>query len=78
MIADTIEMRSEGMIAGHISKIFPLAKIQQAIEFIQQKQCTGKVLIDVQCPDEDDCPEGKEKKDKKSKEGDGEKKKSKD
>uniref|UniRef100_A0A182UV30 Enoyl reductase (ER) domain-containing protein n=1 Tax=Anopheles merus TaxID=30066 RepID=A0A182UV30_ANOME len=78
MIADTIEMRSEGMIAGHISKIFPLAKIQQAIEFIQQKQCTGKVLIDVQCPDEDDCPEGKDKKDKKSKEGDGEKKKSKD
>uniref|UniRef100_A0A182WEL5 Enoyl reductase (ER) domain-containing protein n=1 Tax=Anopheles minimus TaxID=112268 RepID=A0A182WEL5_9DIPT len=76
MISDTIEMRSEGMIAGHISKIFPLAKIQQAIEFVQQKQCTGKVLIDVQCPDEDDCPDGKEKKTK-SKDGE-EKKKSKD
>lgn len=58
MISDTIEMRSEGMIAGHISKVFPLAKIQQAIEFVQQKQCTGKVLIDVQCTDPDeDCAE---------------------
>uniref|UniRef100_A0A182KBL8 Enoyl reductase (ER) domain-containing protein n=1 Tax=Anopheles christyi TaxID=43041 RepID=A0A182KBL8_9DIPT len=76
MISDTIEMRSEGMIAGHISKIFPLAKIQQAIEFIQQKQCTGKVLIDVQCPDVDECPEEKDKK-AKSKDGE-EKKKSKD
>uniref|UniRef100_A0A182M9N7 Enoyl reductase (ER) domain-containing protein n=1 Tax=Anopheles culicifacies TaxID=139723 RepID=A0A182M9N7_9DIPT len=76
MISDTIEMRSEGMIAGHISKIFPLAKIQQAIDFVQQKQCTGKVLIDVQCPDDDDCPDGKEKK-AKSKDGE-EKKKSKD
>ncbi|XP_052902547.1 quinone oxidoreductase-like protein 2 [Anopheles moucheti] len=77
MISDTIEMRSEGMIAGHISKIFPLAKIQEAIEFVQQKQCTGKVLIDVQCPDgDDDCPNAKEKKGK-SKDGD-EKKKSKD
>ncbi|XP_050080645.1 quinone oxidoreductase-like protein 2 homolog [Anopheles maculipalpis] len=79
MISDTIEMRSEGMIAGHISKIFPLAKIQQAIEFVQQKQCTGKVLIDVQCtdPDDDDCPDAKEKKAKDSKD-EGEKKKSKD
>ncbi|XP_035898902.1 quinone oxidoreductase-like protein 2 homolog [Anopheles stephensi] len=78
MISDTIEMRSEGMIAGHISKTFPLAKIQQAIEFVQQKQCTGKVLIDVQCPDgdDDDCPDAKEKK-AKSKEAE-EKKKSKD
>ncbi|XP_049539250.1 quinone oxidoreductase-like protein 2 [Anopheles darlingi] len=60
MISDTIEMRSEGMIAGHISKVFPLAKIQQAIEFVQQKQCTGKVLIDVQCTDpEEDCAEKK-------------------
>ncbi|XP_049289918.1 quinone oxidoreductase-like protein 2 [Anopheles funestus] len=77
MISDTIEMRSEGMIAGHISKIFPLAKIHQAIEFVQQKQCTGKVLIDVQCPDEDDCADAKEKKAKSKQEG-GEKKKSKD
>uniref|UniRef100_A0A182QKN6 Enoyl reductase (ER) domain-containing protein n=1 Tax=Anopheles farauti TaxID=69004 RepID=A0A182QKN6_9DIPT len=82
MIADTIEMRSEGMIAGHISKVFPLSKVQQAIEFIQQKQCTGKVLIDVQCPDEEDCADGKDKKDKKPKEGEAKdeekKKKSKD
>ncbi|XP_058116775.1 quinone oxidoreductase-like protein 2 [Anopheles ziemanni] len=78
MITDTIEMRSEGMITGHISKMFPMAKIQEAIEFIQQKQCTGKVLIDVQCMDEDGCAEDKEKK-AKSKSADGEsKKKSKD
>ncbi|XP_052861054.1 quinone oxidoreductase-like protein 2 [Anopheles cruzii] len=76
MISDTIEMRSEGMIAGHISKMFPLAKIQQAIEFVQQKQCTGKVLIDVQCtdPDDDDCAEGEEKKGKTKQEPEGKKK----
>lgn len=55
MISDTIEMRSQGMIAGYISKVFLLKKIQNAVEFIQKKQCTGKVLIDVKCADDDDC-----------------------
>ncbi|XP_058829482.1 quinone oxidoreductase-like protein 2 [Topomyia yanbarensis] len=59
MISDTIEMRAEGMIAGHISKLFPLKEIQEAIEFIQKKQCTGKVLIDVKCSDDDNCKEEK-------------------
>ncbi|XP_053687842.1 quinone oxidoreductase-like protein 2 [Sabethes cyaneus] len=66
MISDTIEMRAEGMIAGHISKLFPLKKIQDAIDFIEKKQCTGKVLIDVKCSDEDDCED--EKSDTKKKE----------
>ncbi|XP_055631823.1 quinone oxidoreductase-like protein 2 homolog [Toxorhynchites rutilus septentrionalis] len=55
MISDTIEMREEGMIAGYISKVFRLKEIQEAVQFIQQKQCTGKVLIDVKCSEEDDC-----------------------
>ncbi|XP_065093484.1 quinone oxidoreductase-like protein 2 homolog [Ochlerotatus camptorhynchus] len=66
MIADTIEMRSQGMIAGYISKVFLLNKIQNAVEFIQKKQCTGKVLIDVKCVDDDDCEDGEAGEEKKS------------
>lgn len=66
MITDTIEMRSQGMITGYISKVFLLKKIQNAVEFIQKKQCTGKVLIDVKCLDDDDCEEEKEDEEKKS------------
>lgn len=58
MISDTIEMRSQGMIAGYISKVFPLKKVQSAVEFIQKKQCTGKVLIEVKCLDDDGCEDG--------------------
>ncbi|XP_055596958.1 quinone oxidoreductase-like protein 2 [Uranotaenia lowii] len=62
IITDTIEMRLQKMVSGHVSKVFPLPKIQEAIEFIQKKQCTGKVLIDVRHTDsKSDC--GDEKKD---------------
>ncbi|XP_058464557.1 quinone oxidoreductase-like protein 2 [Malaya genurostris] len=62
MISDTIEMRAQGMIAGHISKLFSLKDIQEAIKFIVEKKCTGKVLIDVKCIDGEDCEDEKTKK----------------
>lgn len=66
IISDTIEMRAEGMIAGHISKLFVMKEIQDAIEFIEKKQCTGKVLIDVKCSDDDDgCEDDKTESEKK-------------
>lgn len=55
MISDTIEMKSQRMVSGYISKVFLLKSVQKAVEFIQKKQCTGKVLIDVKCLDDDDC-----------------------
>lgn len=65
MISDTIEMKSQRMVSGYISKVFLLKNVQKAVEFIQQKQCTGKVLIDVKCLDDDDCEEGDDGKKKK-------------
>nr|XP_029731350.1 quinone oxidoreductase-like protein 2 [Aedes albopictus] len=62
MISDTIEMKSQRMVSGYISKVFLLKSVQKAVEFIQQKQCTGKVLIDVKCLDDDDCEDAEAKK----------------
>lgn len=69
MISDTIELKSQKMVSGYISKVFLLKSVQKAVEFIQQKQCTGKVLIDIKSLDDDDGEEEGTKK-KKSSESD--------
>lgn len=59
MISDTVEMRVQRMVHGHISKVFMMKEIQEAVDFILQKQCTGKVLVDVKCEDDDKCEDEK-------------------
>lgn len=48
MVNDVLTLCDENIINGFISKIFNLGDIKEAIKFISAKQCTGKVLIDVQ------------------------------
>lgn len=50
LMYDTLEMADEGAIGAHISRGFELKDVNKAIEFIESKQCTGKVVI---CMDED-------------------------
>lgn len=47
MVSDTLEMANQGAISAHISATFPLEDINKAIEYIERKECTGKVLIEV-------------------------------
>lgn len=45
VVSDTLEMANEGVISAHVSANFQLKDVNKAIEFINQKKCTGKVLI---------------------------------
>lgn len=47
-INQVLTLAEEGKIHPHISKVFPLAQINQAFKFILDRQSTGKVLIDMQ------------------------------
>lgn len=47
VIGDTFSLYDEELISAHVSKIFPLAEVNEAIEYVRKKKCTGKVLIDI-------------------------------
>lgn len=46
-ILDTLELCDEELINPHISQIFGLYEINKAVDYIKDKKCTGKVLIDI-------------------------------
>ncbi|XP_057652643.1 quinone oxidoreductase-like protein 2 homolog [Diorhabda carinulata] len=45
IVNDTLEMANDGLISAHISAKFNLTQVNEAIKFIDDKKCTGKVLI---------------------------------
>ncbi|XP_030766611.1 quinone oxidoreductase-like protein 2 [Sitophilus oryzae] len=47
IVNDTLELANESLIGAHISAEFSLDKINDAIKFIEDKKCTGKVLIKI-------------------------------
>ncbi|CAH0554375.1 unnamed protein product [Brassicogethes aeneus] len=47
VVADTLELANEGIISAHVSAKFELEEVNKAIEFIDDKKCTGKVLIHI-------------------------------
>lgn len=48
IIEQTLQFCDEGLISAHISQTFDLQQVNDAIEYIKGKMCTGKVLIKVQ------------------------------
>lgn len=46
-IQDTLSLCEEEIINPYVSHCFNLADVNDAVEFIKEKKCTGKVLIDV-------------------------------
>lgn len=51
VIEETFELYEEELISAHISKVFQLSEMEEAIEYIRKKKCTGKVLIEVKEPE---------------------------
>ncbi|CAH1155931.1 unnamed protein product [Phaedon cochleariae] len=47
IVEDTLELANEGLISAHVSAKFTLSQINDAIKFIEDKKCTGKVLIHI-------------------------------
>lgn len=47
IVTDTLELADEGVLAAHISATFSLKDVNGAIEYINAKKCTGKVLIEM-------------------------------
>lgn len=47
VVSDTLTLCEEDLISAHVSDVFELEDIDKAIEFINEKKCTGKVLIEI-------------------------------
>lgn len=47
IVSDTLELADEGVIGAHVSAVYTLENINKAIEYINAKKCTGKVLIEI-------------------------------
>lgn len=54
LVQDTLDMADQSLISAHVSKTFGLKDINEAIKFIEERKCTGKVVIDM---DDDDDSE---------------------
>ena len=44
---DVIEMYEEGLISPHVSASFSLDQVNDAIEFLQLRKSTGKVILKI-------------------------------
>lgn len=47
-MSETLDLADEDVISAHISAVFTLEKVNDAIEYITSKKCTGKVLIEIE------------------------------
>lgn len=56
-MADTLDLADQSLISAHISKTFRLSHVNDAIKFIEERKCTGKVVIDMNEDDDDDDEE---------------------
>lgn len=50
-IADTLALCEEEIITPYVSRTFGLSEVNDAVAFIKEKKCTGKVLIDIRQED---------------------------
>lgn len=47
IVQDTLILCEEEIVNPYISRILSLHDVNEAVKFIQEKKCTGKVLIDL-------------------------------
>lgn len=47
VVQDTIDMLDQSLISVHVSATYKLKDINKAVEFITEKKCTGKVVVEV-------------------------------
>lgn len=48
IVSETLDLADEDVISAHISAVFTLENVNDAIEYITSKKCTGKVLIEIE------------------------------
>lgn len=78
IITETLELCEDDLISAYISGTFKLTELDKAIEFIEKKKFTGKVLIEIRdevkkakvTEDKDDDKKKYDDKDKKTKKDD--------
>lgn len=47
VVSDVLDMADEGVLNAHVSAKFELKSVNDAIEYIKAKKCTGKVVIEL-------------------------------
>ena len=52
VLEDTLSLCEEEIINPYVSRVFSLNAINEAVEFVANKSCTGKVLIDLRSRDD--------------------------
>lgn len=45
IVNDTLQLASDNIIGAHLSAKYNLAQVNDAIKYIDERKCTGKVLI---------------------------------
>lgn len=66
IVQDTFALCEEEIITPYVSRCFGLHDINEAVKFIKEKKCTGKILVDVRAEettkkDDDDSGSDDEK-----------------
>lgn len=59
-IQDTLSLCEEEIISPHISRSFNLKAVNDAVKFIKEKKCTGKILVDLKTSDDESEEKAKE------------------
>lgn len=54
IIEDTLSLCEEEILSPYISHCFNLNEVNEAVKFIKNKKCTGKVLIDLKIDEKND------------------------
>lgn len=47
LVQDTLDMLDQSLISAHVSAMYDLKKVNEAIKFIEEKKCSGKVVIKI-------------------------------
>lgn len=47
IVSDTLELADKGVLSPHVSEKFSLENVNKAIKYILNKECTGKVVIEI-------------------------------
>ena len=47
IVQDCIDMCEQGLISPHISEVFPLKEINEAMDYMRARKSSGKVVVEI-------------------------------
>lgn len=47
IVDDVLELANQNIIGAHVSAVYELKNVNDAVKYIEDRKCTGKVLIEM-------------------------------